>query len=790
MEEKQTSKNNDFFMDLRYDFQAQEKLWQDFWRKEKIFTFKPEKPEKVFSIDTPPPTVSGKMHLGHAFSYTHQDIIARYRRLRGENVFYPFGTDDNGLPTEKLVEKTNNVKLFDLGREEFIKLCQKTVKKLLPEFIADWQSIGMSCDFSRPYSTIDPEVQKISQRYFIELYRKNRAYRRESPVLWCPECQTAIAQAETQDKEKEALFVDIEFSGNNGERLVIATTRPELLPSCVAVFVHPQDKRYKKLIGKNLTVPLFDQGVPLLADESVDAKKGTGAVMCCTFGDTQDIEWYFKHKLNLRICLGKDGKMAASSGELAGLTLQEAGKKILERLKQKGLIKGERKIIHSFNVHERCGTPIEILVTKQWFIKYLDLKKQFLGQAQKINWHPPHMKARLVHWIEGLHWDWCISRQRYFGVPIPVWYCRACGEIILPETDELPADPLHQSPKKPCVCGSKEFIPEQDVFDTWVTSSLTPQIVSASIPMSLRPQAHDIINFWLFYTLARSYLHFKELPWKDVMISGFVLDPKGEKMSKSKGNIIEPKEVIEQYGADALRYWAAQAALGDDLRYSQEEIKIGKKTVNKIWNACRFSLMHLQEYEFNKQDVAFLEDEDKWILTKLYEAIQQYGQAMDEYKYAKAKQVTDNLFWKNFCDYYLEIIKNRLYDPEYKETKKGAQFTLYILALNILKLYAPIMPHITEAVYQVYFKEREQVKSIHLCQLPLLQDISCFPDVAQDFEFAVDAIAQIRKIKTEKQLSMKTELDKVTIETPSQTKLKKYLPLLCQLMSVKEIEIK
>jgi valyl-tRNA synthetase len=797
-------------MEKIYDFQRQEPKWQEFWHKEKIFEFNSQKKGKVFSIDTPPPTVSGKMHLGHAFSYAHQDIIARYHRMKGENVFYPFGTDDNGLPTEKLIEEIGKVKLFDLGRERFIDLCRRTIKHLLPEFISDWKSIGMSCDFSKPYSTISPEVQKLSQQYFIELYNKNRVYKKESPVLWCPECQTAIAQAEVQDKEKESLFTEIEFQSVHSARehmhsICIATTRPELLPSCVAVFVHPKDKRYRAFVGKNVIVPIFGQEVPVLQDDSVDMEKGTGAVMCCTFGDTQDIEWYFKHQLPLRISIEKNGTMNALANEFAGLSVEQSRSKVLEKLKEIGAVKGQKNIIHTFNVHERCGTPIEILVTEQWFIKYLDLKDKFLQQSQKLNWHPPYMKTRLDHWIEGLRWDWCISRQRYFGIPIPIWYCQECGQIILPEIDDLPVDPLHSVPKKQCQCGSKKFVPEKDVFDTWVTSSLTPQIaysfygfeptwptadkVSGLGPMSLRPQAHDIINFWLFYTLARSYLNFQELPWQDVMISGFVLDPNGEKMSKSKGNIIEPKEIIEKYGADALRYWASQSSPGDDLRYSEEEIKIGRRTVNKVWNASNFSLMHLKEYDFSIKDAEYLKDEDKWILTKLYQAVADYKQAMDEYKYAKAKNITDDFFWKLFCDYYLEIIKRRLYEPKSENIKKGAQFTLYSVLLAVLKLYAPIMPHITEVIYQEYFREKERDKSIHLSLLPELKNLLYFPEAVQDFQLAISVIAQIRKIKTKKQLSMKAKLDRAIIISENKSKLKKYLPLISQLLNVKEIKI-
>ncbi len=787
-------------MQKQYDFKKQEIKWLKFWEKENIFKFDPKKSGKVFSIDTPPPTFSGKMHLGHSFSYAHEDIIARYHRMKGENVFYPFGVDDNGLATAKLVEKINDVRFFKLKRKEFVALCQKTIKKILPDFTIEWKRLGMSCDFSNIYSTMSPEVQKISQEYFIELYKKGRIYQKESPTLWCPECQTAIAQAEMKDKEIETFFNNIEFELEDGEKIVIGTTRPELLPSCVSIFINPRDSRYKRLKGKTAIVPIFGQKVKIIADEKVDPKKGTGIVMCCTFGDTTDVEWYFKYKLPLKISIEKDGRLNQLAKEFVGLKIKIAREKIIEKLKEKDLIKEQKKIIHNVNVHERCGKEVEFLPTRQWFIKYLDLKNQFLEQSSRLNWYPEHMKIRLDHWIQGLAWDWCISRQRYFGIPIPLWRCEKCGSVILPKISDLPIDPIHSKPEGRCKCGSNKFVPEKDVLDTWLTSSLTPKIGLSLIknkkirdkmfPMSLRPQAHDIINFWLFYTLARSYLHFKKNPWKDVIISGFVLDPKGEKMSKSKGNIVEPKEIIEKYGTDALRFWAAQSALGEDLRYSEDEIKIGKRTVTKIWNASKFALMHVKNYSPSFSHTKYLQDEDKWILTKLYETTEDYMEKMDKYEYSKAKEKIDNFFWKFFCDYYLEIIKSRVYEPQNQRNLKAVQFTLYTVVLSVLKFYAPIMPFVTEEVYQNYFKKSEKEKSIHLTKLPKKEKKLYFPKITQDFELAVDTIAQIRKYKSEHQLSMKAEIDNVSITTKNKTKIKKYLPLIGKLMSVKKIEIK
>lgn len=786
-------------MNQNYDFKTRERKWQEFWEKNDIFNFNPNKKNKIFSIDTPPPTLSGKMHLGHAFSYTHQDIIARYRRMRGENVFYPFGVDNNGLPTEKLVEKINKIRLFDVGRKNFVDICQKTIKEILPSFVSDWKRIGMSCDFSSIYSTISDQAQQISQRYFIELLKMGRIYRQYAPVLWCPECQTAISQADMEDKEIESFFYDIEFKTTDEKTFIVSTTRPELLASCVAIFVNPKDKRYINLIGKTAVTPIFFQKVKILSDLKVNPQKGSGIVMCCTFGDSTDVEWYFKYNLPIRISIARNGKTNALTKEFQNLSLKIAREKIIESLKKSGLIKQERAINHIVNIHERCLTPVEIIADHQWFIKYLDLKKEFLKRSDQLQWYPPYMKKRLDNWIKGLKWDWCISRQRYFGVPIPVWHCKNCAEIILPEEKELPVDPIHLKPKKKCKCGSNDFVPEKDVLDTWMTSSLSPQIALSLVknqrkkekmfPMSLRPQAHDIINFWLFYTLARSFLHFKKIPWKNVMISGFVLDPKGEKMSKSKGNIVEPQIIAEQYGTDAMRFWASGASLGDDLRYSEDEIKIGKKTVTKIWNASRFCLMHIKKYNPQKLDIKKLADEDKWILTKLYAANDIYIKKMEKYQYAGAKLTIDNFFWKDFCDNYLEIVKLRVYENKHKKDLRAAQFTLYNTLLAILKLYAPIMPHITEEIYQEYFKKFERKKSIHLTTLPKPNKKLYFPEQKKHFDLAIDIIGQIRKYKSKKNLSIKAETDKISVKTKNKLRVEKYLPLISKLLSVNNIEI-
>jgi valyl-tRNA synthetase len=776
-----------------------EKKWQTFWEKEKIYKFDLKRKKPIFSIDTPPPTISGRMHLGHAFSYTHQDIIARYHRMMGENVFYPFGTDDNGLPTEKLVEKENKVNIFEMERIDFVKLCQKTLKKLRPSFIQDWKNIGLSCDFSLDYSTISKEVQKISQKFFIELYHKNRAYRKKAPVLWCPECQTAIAQAELEDKELESFFVDIEFELERGGKITIATTRPELLASCVAIFIHPKDKRYKNLVGKKAIVPIFGQRVPILTDEKVDPEKGTGIVMCCTFGDITDVEWYFTHKLPLKISIQPDGTMNELARKYKNLKVKEVRKKIIEDLEKEKRLIQKKRIHHMVNIHERCGSEIEILVNWQWFIKYLDLKEELIKINKKIKWFPEHMRKRYENWVKGLKWDWCISRQRYFGIPFPVWYCQKCGKVKIAEISQLPVDPLTSKPQTPCSCGSKKFIPEKAVLDTWATSSLTPQIAIELVkskrikkklfPMSLRAQAHDIINFWLFYTIVRAKLHFNKIPWKTVMISGFVLDPEGEKMSKSKGNIVSPQEVILKYGADVLRHWTAKASLGDDLRWDEKEIKASKRTVVKLWNAARFCFLHLKNFKKENIDLRKLEDADKWILHFLQETIKNYHLNFKRYEFKKARENIDDFFWKYFCDNYLEIVKPRLYLDIFSDTsKRGAKFTLYTCLLSTLKLYAPFIPFITEELYQRYFRTYEKEKSLHQTFLPLPQKRFLNQKIKKQFDEVMKIISSIRKYRSEREISFKKEIKELIIKTNNK-KIEKHFPLLKILLNINSIKI-
>ena len=660
-----------------YDFKQQEKEWQEYWEKEHTYKFDLSNKKEVYAVDTPPPTVSGKMHIGHAFSYSQQDFIVRFRRMLTGNVFYPFGTDDNGLPTERFVEKLKNVKSKNMSRAEFIDLCLSTLKEVIPGFVQDWKDLGISADYTVSYSTIDRQTQKISQKSFIDLYSKKEVYEKEFPSIWCWECQTAIAQAELEDKEQETLFSTLKFKAE-GKDLLIATTRPEMLPACVAVFVNPNDARYKKLVGKKATVPLLDYEIPIIADESAQMDKGTGVLMICSYGDKYDVASVNKYKLAPRLILNKDGTI--NFGEYKGLRIKQARKKILEELNNAGLVAEQKPIRHTVNVHDKCGTEIEMLPTAQWFIKVVDKKEQLLAQGRKIRWYPESMLKRYENWVNGLDWDWLVSRDRHFGIPIPVWKCEKCGEIIVAEEKELPVDPL-QMKKKCSKCGSNAK-GETKVLDTWATSSLTPQIAAnlvhnkVSIPFSLRPQAHDIIRTWAFYTIVKSYLHEKKIPWKDIAISGNV-SLKGEKMSKSKGNVIDPKFVLEKYGADCLRYWAAGSKLGEDLDYMEKDLVTGNKFVTKLWNASKFAIMHLDDFE-NSIDVEELKAIDLWLLSKMNRMIKESTESFMNYEYSKTRAAVEQFFWKDLCDNYLEIVKDRLYNP----AKRGQKSRKAIHALQ------------------------------------------------------------------------------------------------------------
>ncbi len=759
----------------RYQPNTAEPHLQDVWQEAGVNRFSPEAKGPVYSIDTPPATVSGRLHLGHIYSYSHADFMARFWRMNGHNVFYPMGYDDNGLPTERLVERQLKITATQIGRNAFIQKCLEVSQQAEQDYGALWRRLGLSIDWRYTYRTIDDTSRHIAQRSFVDLYRKGLVYRKEAPTIWCPECATAIAQAELEDLERESEFVTLDFRLQNGETLPIATTRPELLPACVAIFVHPNDERYRKIVGQNVTVPIFGQVVPLLKDPGADPEKGTGAVMCCTFGDTADVEWWYTHNLPLVSAIDRNGLMTDAAGDLKGLPVPEARQRIIDALAKNGSLLDRQPVTQFVRIHERCDTPVEYILTQQWFVRVLDFKQELLDAGEKIAWHPAHMKARYREWVENLNWDWCISRQRYFGVPFPLWYCRACGETILANDEQLPVDPAEQAPSGPCPCGSTDFTPENDVMDTWATSSLTPQIVGQWLtdkglynrisPMSLRPQSHEIIRTWAFYTLVKSHHHFGSLPWKHVAISGWGLAPEGtQKISKSRGGgPVEPMDIIETYSADAVRYWAASTGFGKDTVINEEKIQAGAKLVTKLWNVARFSDRFLEAYR-PSADPPPLSPADRWILSRTQRLIQRTTAHFQNYDYALAKSETENFFWKDLADNYLEMAKRRLYDSA-GSAHGGACYTLYHTLRTTAHLFAPFLPHVAEEIYRGLFAAEEKQDSIHRSAWPTPDERFINDQAETEGDILIKIATAVRRYKSAHSLSLGAELNRLHLAT-------------------------
>ncbi len=806
-------------MDKRYDHIKFEKEAQELWEKLKTYEFNKDSKRETFSIDTPPPTVSGSLHTGHIFSYTHTDIIARYKRMLGFNVFYPMGFDDNGLPTERYVEKQNKTKGHLHKRSDFIKMCLKATQEVEKEFEGLWKKMGLSIDWTKTYSTIEDKVRKISQYSFIDLYNKGHIYRKEEPSLYCTTCRTTVAQAELDDADVSSNFNDIEFNLKDGTKLTIATTRPELLPACVAVFYNPKDDRYKNLKGKKAIVPVFGHEVPILEDNKVDIEKGTGLVMCCTFGDQTDIHWYKTHKLPFIQAVGFDGKWTDKTGPLAGLRVHEARKKVLELLKDSGKLLNQTKIKHNVGVHERCKQEIEYLILKQWFVKILDHKKEFLEQADKIEWKPAFMKARYKDWVENLGWDWCISRQRFYGIPFPVWHCTECGHVILADEKDLPIDPQETKCPNSCPkCNSTKIEGDTDVMDTWNTSSLTPQINigwsldtnlskdkstrdvpldtnidGVEMPMSMRPQAHDIIRTWAFYTIIKAYYHQNDIPWKEIVISGHVLSGK-QKISKSKGksNVPGPEKLLETYPADVIRYWTANGKLGTDTAFSENQLKIGQRLITKLWNAFRFCKDHLSSYEKIDSSEIKLDNLSKWLLQNFAKTVKSYHKYFGQYNYTQALEEAEKFFWHNFCDNYLELIKDQIFNPDNydEQTLNATRFVLYEIGFGILQLFTPFLPHITENLYQSFYKAKEGKDSIHSIVFDLSRFDFDFEKESELFDKIIELVSIVRKLKTKNQLSLKVEVENLNIHTEDKVLLeliKKENALIKGITKAKEI---
>ncbi len=787
-----------------YDHQKTEKHWQNEWVEKGTYHWLDDLPrEQTFVIDTPPPTVSGVLHMGHIFSYTQADFIARYQRMAGKDVFYPMGFDDNGLPTERLVEKVKGVRGSGMARADFVALCREVVKDAEEDFRTLFKSAALSVDWRQEYQTVSDEVCKISQASFIDLLQKGEAYRDFRPTYWDWVDGTAIAQAEIENKEMAGVMNEIEFSLEGGAPLVIMTTRPELLGACVAVMYHPEDPNAAKYAGKFAITPLFGVKVPMIADEAVEREKGTGLVMCCTFGDDTDKEWWRKYNLPTIHLLGKDGKLdftnhqslATNHSEaLQGLKVKQANAKIIELLQTDGKLLKQTPMMHTVKCAERSGTPIEIIPTYQWFVRVADKKEALLKKGAEVNWHPEYMKIRLNQWIEGLKEDWCISRQRFFGIPIPVWYSKRAGEegkIIFPDITELPLDPTVALPKG---YTRDEVEADKDVLDTWATSSISPQINAKKInngaiggadarynklfPADLRPQAHEIIRTWAFYTIAKAHLHADTIPWKNIIISGWCLASDKTKMSKSKGNVVTPVALIEEKGTDSVRYWASTSRLGTDTAFSEDLLKIGRKLVNKLWNASQFAALNLDKLQGVPTTAAadtasgkINEALDLWILSRLKQCIKKSTEAFESFEYCDARVAIEDFFWNDFCDNYLELVKARAYGSSVEfgvwsvEGQQSALYTIYHCLDAILRLFAPFVPHVTEELYSHIFDDRfAALGSIHARGNWVREsDYPYDASAEKSGVAAVDVLNIIRKAKSEAGVSIKAPVAEVLV---------------------------
>lgn len=809
----------------KFNPQDFEKKWQKIWEDQELYKWNHKcKREDTFSVDTPPPTVSGSLHIGHVFSYTQTDIQVRFNRMKGKNIFYPMGWDDNGLPSERRVQNVYGIqcnpdiaydekwipkkckggKVKQISRKNFIKACSILTKQDEIAFKDLYTKLGLSVDWSLEYDTIGKHSQQISQLSFLDLVNKGQVYSCESPTMWDIDFQTAIAQAELEDREDVGYFYDLAFNiQDSDEKIIISTTRPELLGACIAVVVHPEDSRYSTLVGKKAIIPLYETLIPILTSKHAERDKGTGALMICTFGDSSDVEWWKQSQLPVKQIIDRSGKIIAVDFgkkpfeslspkkalqihlQLVGKDIPEAKKKISELLHD-FIIGDPKKTIRSINYYEKGYRPVEYISTRQWFIKILDHKKDLIDQGNKICWYPEHMKSRYLHWVIGLNQDWCISRQRYFGIPFPVWYpldqngSADYSRPIFASKEQLPVDPMVDCPKD----YSEEqrnkpggFIAEKDVMDTWATSSMTPQIATHWIidkdkhgklfPMDIRPQSHEIIRTWTFYTIVKSWLHEKEIPWKNITISGWILDPDRKKMSKSKGNVETPEEFFDKYSADAIRYWSSRAKLGADSIFDENVFKIGIKLSNKLFHASKFVLMQLNDYDQSiLDDVANITEElDKSWYSKILKLIESSTKSFENFDYASSIHATEDHFW-NFCDHYLEIVKGRSYLEGNSKKKLSCLVTLNLSLQTFLKLFAPILSHLCEEIWSWRYSDNN-LKTIHKNTWPCLskKDLK-FIEANDDinFELAKQILANIRAKKSEKQKKMKWPVSQLEIK--------------------------
>jgi len=807
-----------------------EQKWGAVWERDGVYRFDRSAPrERVYSIDTPPPTVSGSLHVGHVFSYTHTDTIARYQRMRGKEVFYPIGWDDNGLPTERRVQNHFGVRcdpsvLYDpafqppsevsekepvsVSRPNFVELCLQLTETDEQAFEALWRTLGLSVDWSMTYTTIGPLARRVSQRSFLGLLQRGGAYQLEAPTLWDVDFQTAVAQAELEDRERQGAMHRVRFSpadagdGASGARALIETTRPELIPACVALLAHPDDERQRGLVGKDVLTPLFGTRVPVLTHPLVEPEKGTGLVMVCTFGDLTDVTWWRELSLPVRSVLAPDGRLAdvpwgtpgwesedlprarESYEQLRGRSINQARKRIVELLEQSGELVGEpTPVTRAVKFFEKGERPVEIVTSRQWFIRTIEHREELIARGRELKWHPPYMRARYEDWVNGLTGDWCVSRQRFFGVPFPLWYpIDADGNVLYDQPiaaleADLPVDPSTDVPDgyDPSQRGQPGgFAGDPDIMDTWATSSLTPQIAGQAgeddelfklvFPMDVRPQAHDIIRTWLFSTVLRSHLDYDELPWATAAISGWVLDPDRKKMSKSKGNVVTPMHLLQEHGADAARYWAASGRPGTDTAFDPQQMKVGRRLAVKLLNASKFALADLPPEGELSHPL------DRALIARLAAVVGEATQSFEDYDYARALERSETFFWW-FCDFYLELVKGRRYDPD-PAVSASVSRALRLSLSTFQRLLAPFLPFVCEEVWSWW-----QEGSVHRASWPDAGELVAAVGVggggggdvgeaareAVALEITADVLREVRKAKSQAQVKMRAPVRRVIV---------------------------
>ncbi len=802
----------------KFNFSEFEDKWRKLWSDWAIYQYDPTRPRsETFAVDTPPPTVSGDLHVGHTYSFTHQDFIVRYQRKLGKNIFYPMGWDDNGLPTERRAQRLLSISCdpslpeegpYDgrkgaLSRRAFIAACHQITKCDEGKYQELWRKLGLSVDWSLLYTTINSDCRQAAQLSFLRLAKAGIAYQAEAPTMWDIDFQTAVAQAETEDRAKKGLLHHISFGICGGGDLTIATTRPELLPACIAIAAHPEDERYKGLFGKSAISPLFEAEIPILPSEHAAPEMGTGALMICTFGDSADVEFWKKSDLAAKPIIGRDGRLLPITwgkapflslkpqlaqeryDELEGLKLEAARARIAVLL-GKALLSEPITIEQRANYYEKGESPLEYITTRQWFINILDYKDKLLELGRTIEWHPTHFRKRYEHWVEGLNQDWCISRQRHFGVPLPLWYHTDeegkpdYERPIFAKEERLPIFPMAKGPQgfgEDQKNAPNGYSPCEDVLDTWATSSLTPLIAaqwikgdktdnrSSIFPMDLRPQGQEIIRTWTFYTIVMSWLHKKSIPWKKILISGWVTDPANKKMSKSKGNTLSPNKLLRRYSADAMRYWAARGRPGTDKSFDEDTLKKGKRLAVKLFNAGKFLLACLKRYgQETPLDSCYIKEPlDKSFMANLRTTVQKATCAFDSLEYTDALEATETSFWQ-FCDNYLELVKGRAYDCPKDESKQSALATLCEALRTYLNLFSPFMPYVTEEIWSWFFA-RDSGQSLHKAPWPNIRDMKT-SETPELFTETAKILATIRKCKTESKRSLRWPLASLSLKAP------------------------